>query len=119
MQYMILIYSDPAEMQVRSESEQREMFGEYMAYSESLRQAGVYHSGEGLEPASTATTVRVRDGKQLISDGPFAETREVLGGFYLIECESLDDALAHAARCPGARHGSVEVRPVMQIPART
>jgi hypothetical protein len=119
VQYMILIYSDPAEMQQQPESEQRQMVGEYMAYSESLRQAGVYQSGEGLEPPSTATTVRVRDGKQLISDGPFAETREVLGGFYLIECESLDDALTHAAACPGARHGSVEVRPVMQIPART
>jgi len=119
VQYMILIYSDPAEMQQQSESEQRQMVGEYMAYSESLRQSGVYQSGQGLEPASTATTVRVRDGKQLISDGPFAETREVLGGFYLIECESLDDALTHAAACPGARHGSVEVRPVMQIPART
>ena len=119
MQYMILIYSDPAAMQQRTESDPRDMMGEYMAYSESLRQAGVYQAGEGLEPASTATTVRVRDGQQLISDGPFAETREVLGGFYLIECESLDDALGHAGRCPGARHGSVEVRPVMQIPTRT
>ena len=115
VQYMILIYSDPAEMQQQSESEQRQMVGEYMAYSESLRQSGVYQSGQGLEPASTATTVRVRDGKQLISDGPFAATREVLGGFYLIECESLDDALTHAAACPGARHGSVEVRPVMKF----
>jgi hypothetical protein len=119
VQYMILIYSDPALMQQRSGEEQREMMGEYMAYSESLRQAGVYQTGEGLEPASTATTVRVRDGQQLITDGPFAETREVLGGFYVIECDTLDDALAHAGRCPGARHGSVEVRPVMQIPART
>ena len=119
MQYVILIYDDPAVLGAMPEHERRALMGEYMAYSESLRQAGVYVDGQPLEATTTATTLRLRDGKQLITDGPFAETREALGGFYTIDCETLDDALAHAARCPSARTGSVEVRPVMRIPAAT
>ena len=120
MQYMILIYTDPdARSGAMTEEEGKALMREYFAYGDSLREAGVYVDAAPLEAADTATTVRVRDGQRLISDGPFAETREVLGGYYVIDCESLDTALDHAARCPGARLGSVEVRPVMAIPART
>ena len=117
MQYVALIYSDPSTIAAMPAEERDGMMGDYLAYSESLRQAGVFVDGAPLEGADTATTVRVRDGKRLTTDGPFAETREVLGGYYVLECESLDEALEHAARCPGARHGSIEVRPVMAIPA--
>jgi hypothetical protein len=119
VQYMLLIYDDPNVWQELSEGDRNAMMGEYLGYTEGLRQAGVYVEGAPLESTQTATTVRQRDGRQLITDGPFAETREVLGGYYVIECESLDDALAHAGRCPSARFGSIEVRPIMQTPART
>src|SRR5436305_12258420 len=117
MQYAVLIYDEPAVWERMSEEERNAVMGEYFGYSESLRSAGVYVDGNPLESASAATTVRVRDGQRLTTDGPFAETREVLGGYYILECDSSDDALAHAARCPSARFGSIEVRPVMQIPA--
>jgi hypothetical protein len=117
VQYVLLIYSDPAAMAEMSEADRNAFMGEYFAYTEGLRQAGVFVGGEPLESTDTATTVRQRDGKQLVTDGPFAETREVLGGFYLLECDSLDAALEHAGRCPGARIGSIEVRPVMAMPA--
>ena len=117
---MILIYTDPAARSATMPEEQgAALMREYIAYGDSLREAGVYVDAAPLEGADAATTVRVRDGQRLISDGPFAETREVLGGYYIIDCDSLDGALDHAARCPGARLGSVEVRPVMAMPART
>ncbi len=117
---MILIYTDPAARSAAMPEEQGEaLMREYIAYGDSLREAGVYIDAAPLEGVDTATTVRVRDGQRLISDGPYAETREVLGGYYVIDCDSLDAALDHAARCPGARFGSVEVRPVMAMPART
>lgn len=119
MQYMILIYDDPEVLGAMTEGERRAFMGEYFAYTEGLKQAGVYVDGAPLESAQTATTVRRRDGQQLVSDGPFAETREVLGGFYMIECDTLDTALEHAGRCPSARIGSIEVRPVMVVPATT
>ena len=114
MQYVALIYSEPSALESMPAEERDGIMGEYLAYSESLRQAGVY-----VDAAPLATTVRVRDGKRLTTDGPFAETREVLGGYYVLECESLDEALDHAARCPGARYGTMEVRPVLAIPARS
>jgi len=86
---------------------------EYSAYTQSIVQSGNFKAGDGLQPTSTATTVRVRDGKILATDGPFAETREQLGGYYLVEARDLDAAIAMAARIPGARDGSIEVRPVM------
>jgi hypothetical protein len=116
---MILIYDDPQVIGGMSEEERQAFMGEYFAYTEGLKQAGVYVDGAPLESAQTATTVRQRDGQQLVSDGPFAETREVLGGFYMIDCDTLDAALEHAGRCPSARVGSIEVRPVMVIPAAT
>jgi hypothetical protein len=97
-----------------------EMAGVLAAYGEFGREveaAGAFLGGEGLQPTPTATTVRVRDGERLITDGPFAETKEQLGGFYLLECKDLDEAIEWAAKIPGAQHGSVEVRPVMNYEA--
>jgi len=89
----------------------------YGAFGEAAKEAGVLLGGEGLQPTSTATTVRVRDGEALTTDGPFAETREQLGGYYLLDCKDLDDAISWAAKIPGAQNGSVEVRPVMDYEA--
>ena len=114
-QYMILVYDDETQWQRMSEAEAGRAFGEYMQYTQTLVEAGVLREGAPLHPTSTATTVRVRDGRTITTDGPFAETKEQLGGYYVIEVESLDVALEWAARCPGAREGSIEVRPVMQV----
>jgi hypothetical protein len=114
MQYMLLIHSD--ETRDATEDERNAMFGEYFAFSDSVRDVTL--SSAPLEPSTATTTVRVRDSETLITDGPFAETKEQLGGYYLIEVDTLDEALEIAARCPGAKHGSVEVRPLMPIPAR-
>jgi len=111
---MLLIYQ-PADYQP-SESKQSEMFQAYMAYSERIRKAGAFVDGAALVPPTSATTVRIRDGKRLITDGPFAETKEFLGGFYVLECDSLDRALELAADCPGASYGSIEIRPFMDLP---
>lgn len=113
MHYMLLIYSAPEAWQNLSEDERNALYAEYGRLSSDLRERGAYVAGDELQATDTATTVRVRDGETLISDGPFAETKERLGGYYLIEAESLDEALAWAARIPSARHGSVEVRPVV------
>jgi hypothetical protein len=118
MQYMLLIYDDPAVLGRMSEEESRAFMGEYMSFTENLRSAGAIVDANRLESADTATLVRVRDGERLVTDGPFAETREALGGYYVVEAESLDEALAHAARIPSARTGTVEVRPVMLVPAQ-
>jgi hypothetical protein len=117
MQYMLLIYNDEAAWQTMSEEERGRMLNEYFAYSDELRAAGAYVAADALQPTADATTVRVRDGEQLVTDGPFAETKEQLGGYYLIDADSLDEATAWAAKIPSARLGSIEVRPVMQIPA--
>ena len=96
------------------------IYGEYGAYTQGLRDNGSYVAGDALQPIAAATTVRVRDGEQLVTDGPFAETKEQLGGYYLIEAESLDDAIEHASKIPAARSGSIEVRPVVvydEVPA--
>ncbi len=116
MQYALLIYNDESGFANVSEDDGKKMMGEYFAYTESLRGAGAMQAGEGLQPTQAATTVRVRDGETLTTDGPFAETKEQLGGFYLIDVASLDEALEWAAKIPGARTGSIEVRPVMVYP---
>jgi hypothetical protein len=116
MQYLLLIYLVEKDFTALSEAEQGKIFGEYMAFTGSIRQSGNYLGGEALESVATATTVRVRNGKTLSTDGPFAETREQLGGYYLIEAENLDAAIAIAARIPDARTGSIEVRPIMPTP---
>jgi hypothetical protein len=90
----------------------QKMLGEYQDFTKSIIQSGNFKAGDRLQPTTTATTVRVRDGKMLTTDGPFAETREQLGGYYLVEARDLDAAIGIAARIPGARHGSIEVRPI-------
>jgi hypothetical protein len=120
MQYVILIYDEntanpPAEPPPPEVLKQ--VMAEYLAYTKWLIDRGVYKGGEALQPVPTATTVRIKDGRTLTTDGPFAETKEALGGFYLVEARDLDEALDFAARCPGAKVGSIEVRPVMELPA--
>ena len=92
-------------------------FGEYAAFTALVRERGAYEAGEALQPTATATTVRVVDGQTVATDGPFAETKEALGGFYLVEAADLDEAIDYAARIPGARHGSIEIRPIYEIAA--
>lgn len=116
MQYILLIYANEAEQAKRSAEENAQIFDAYMSFSKSIKDSGHMKGGEPLEPSSTATTVRVKGGKVVRTDGPFAETREQLGGYYLIEAKDLDEAVAIAARIPDANGGSIEVRPVMQIP---
>ena len=113
MQYLLMIYRSEAELGKMDAAAGKEMMAEYGAFTQSIIQSGHFKAGDGLQPVTTATTVRVRDGKTLTTDGPFAETREQLGGYYLVEAKDLDTALAIAARIPGATTGSVEVRPVM------
>lgn len=112
MQYLLLIYQNEAEMASRSKADADTMHGEYAAFTQSIIQSGHFKGGERLHPASAATTVRVRGGKTTTTDGPFAETREQLGGYYMIEAKDLDEATAIAARLPGSKYGSVEVRPI-------
>jgi hypothetical protein len=113
MQYLLMIYRNEAEIGKMDAAARQSLTAEYGAFTQSIIQSGHFKAGDGLQPTSTATTVRVRDGKMLTTDGPFAETREQLGGYYLIEARDLDAALAIAARIPCAKSGSVEVRPVM------
>ena len=115
MQYAILIYSDEKIDANMSKEELDAWMGEYWAYTDALQKSGGYKGGEALHPTASATTVRVRDGKKLTTHGPFAETKEQLGGFYLVEAANLDDAIEWAAKCPGARVGSIEVRPVVDF----
>jgi hypothetical protein len=111
VKYALLIYSNDTEWENLSEDEQKGIYGEYFAISESPGIVG----GQELQPADTATTVRVADGSTLTTDGPFAETKEALGGFYLLDADNLDDAIAMASRIPAARRGgAVEVRPVVE-----
>lgn len=115
MKYMILIYGDESGFDKMSgdEAAMREMMAQWGKYTGAMREAGVYRSGAGLMPTRAATTVRVRGARTLSTDGPFAETKEQLGGYYVIEVPDLDEATKWAARCPVAAHGSIELRPVM------
>jgi hypothetical protein len=115
MKYMLLIYT-PDIGRDRTQEEWGAMMPPYMAYNEMMRASGSMLDGAPLEEISAATTVRIRDGKRVITDGPFAETKEFLGGFYMVDCATLDEALELAAKCPGALDGSIEVRPVLEIP---
>jgi hypothetical protein len=116
MQYILLIYASEAMQAKRSEAENNAVFGGYMDFTQSIKGSGHYVAGEPLEASKTATTVRVKDGKTMRTDGPFAETREQLGGYYIIEAKDLDEAVSIAARIPDAKGGSIEIRPVMKIP---
>jgi hypothetical protein len=112
MQYLLLIYRNEAEFNQMDAAAIQKMTEEYGAFTQSIIQSGHFKGADRLQPVTTATTVRVRDGKTLTTDGPFAETREQLGGYYLIEAKDLDTALGIAARIPSAREGSIEVRPI-------
>jgi Uncharacterized protein conserved in bacteria len=112
MQYLLMIYQNEAEYAKMDAATGKKITEEYGAFTQSIIQSGHFKAGDALQPATTATTVRVRDGKTLTTDGPFAETREQLGGYYLVEARDLDAALAIAARIPGAKTGSIEVRPI-------
>ena len=113
MQYLLMIYRNEAELGQMTADDRKKMTAEYGVFTQSIIQSGHFKAGDGLQPTTTATSVRVRDGKTLTTDGPFAETREQLGGYYLVEAKDLDTALGIAARIPGATTGSIEVRPVM------
>ena len=113
MKYLCMIYGDETKWSSATPEQLSEVMDAYNSFTEEASAAGVIAAGEGLEPTSSATTVRVRDGERMLTDGPFAETKEQLGGFYLLECGSLDEAIEWAGKIPGASEGSVEVRPVM------
>lgn len=115
MRYLCLIYDDEKVWEALSQSEMEAHIGEYFAFTESIKQSGHYLAGEALQPVRTATTVRVRNGKVSATDGPFAETKEQLGGYYLIEARDLNDAIQVASRIPSARIGSIEIRPIMEF----
>jgi len=113
MQYLLLIYQ--AELPAGAQPDPDEMAAEFAAYdvfTRETRDRGQFIAGEALEPTSTATSVRVREGRTVVTDGPFAETKEALGGFYLLECKDLDEAIEMAARIPAAKRGTIEVRPI-------
>jgi hypothetical protein len=117
MQYLLIIYDSEKVWADMPKAESDKLFGEYMTFSKEIRESGHFVAGDALQPVHTATTVRVRDGKVTTTDGPFAETREQLGGYYLINAKDLDEAVKIAARIPSAKIGSIEIRPVMQFSA--
>ena len=112
MQYLLLIYGNEAGMQSAGKADVEQMMAAYGAYTEAMKKAGVLASANRLKPSTAASTVRIADGKTKVLDGPYAETKEQLGGYYLIEVPDLDAALSWAARCPGANFGTIEVRPI-------
>jgi hypothetical protein len=113
MQYICLIYGDEQSFEGMGDEDRNQVMADYMAFTESIGKSGNLVAGDALQPTTTATTVRVRNGETLVTDGPFAETKEQLGGYYVIDAKDADEALAIAARIPGAQHGSIEVRPVV------
>jgi hypothetical protein len=112
MKYMLTIYDDQSQWATAAPGDVNTMMDGYRRFGEEVTRNGAYVAGEGLEPVSTATTVRVKNGERIVTDGPFAETKEQLGGFYLLDCKDLDEAIEYAAKIPGAQSGCVEVRPV-------
>jgi hypothetical protein len=113
MKYALTIYVDEGQRDAASEEDRNATAQAYGALTQEMQEKGVLLAGEGLYPTPTATTVRVRDGERSVTDGPFAETKEQLGGFYVLDCKNLDEAIEWAAKIPGSHQGSVEVRPVM------
>src|SRR5262245_27105724 len=118
MQYLCLIYSDETMWPRMSKEDAESMMAEYMAFTAKVKESGHYLGGNRLQPTHTSTSVRVRNGNLSATDGPFAETKEQLGGYYLIEAKDLNDAIQVASRIPGARVGTIEVRPIAPVPAR-
>ncbi|HEV7165772.1 MAG: YciI family protein [Gammaproteobacteria bacterium] len=115
MQYLLLIYSNEADYAALDKATAKALSDEYTVYTQEIIKTGHFKGGERLKPVATASTVQVKNGKTLTTDGPFAETREQLGGFYMVEAKDIDEAIALAARIPGARHGSIEVRPIWPL----
>ena len=115
MRYLCLIYDEEKKLGTMPKAESDQFMGEYFAFTEGIKQSGHYLGGEALQPVQTATTVRVRNGKTSTTDGPFAETKEQLGGYYLINARDLNDAIQVASKIPSARIGTVEVRPIMEF----
>ena len=115
MRYLLLIYQNEAEQAKRSQEELGARYGAYEAFTEEVQKRGVFLGGEAVMPINTATTVQVRGGKTLTTDGPFAETKEQLGGYYLLNCKDLDEAIEFAAKIPAAKDGSIEIRPIMEF----
>jgi hypothetical protein len=115
MRYLCLIYGDESQWAKYSPQDQQAVGESYAKYTQDAQNAGVFEAGEGLQPTATATTVRVRNAKTSTTDGPFAETKEQLGGFYLLNCKDLDAAVEWASKIPGASGGSVEIRPVLEM----
>jgi hypothetical protein len=115
MRYACLIYDNETEINAVFEKEGDAIMGEYFAFTEDIRKSGHYHAGEALQPVATATTLRIRNGKLQTTDGPFAETKEQLGGLYLIDARDLNEAIQIASRIPSCRYGSVEIRPVVDF----
>jgi len=118
MQYLLMLYSDESQWNELTPQQQEQGLAAYMAYGEALRKAGVFINSNRLRPRGDATTVRVVDGKTQVLDGPYADSKEQIGGYYLIDVPDLDAAIQWAARCPGASHGTVEVRPVWPTPMK-
>ncbi len=118
MRYVCLIYDDEKVIDAMPKDATDAFFGEYFSFSEDLQKSGKYIAGEALQPVSTATTLRMRNGKLSTTDGPFAETKEQLGGFYLIEASDLNDAIQIASRIPSVRTGTIEIRPVIDFSAQ-
>lgn len=117
MKYMLLIYSDPKAWEGLAEADMGAMMGEYFAFTQSIIESGEMVAGDPVQGLETATTVTVRGGEQIVTDGPFAETKEVLGGYYVVDVTSVERAHELAAQIPDARTGKVEVRPILEMPA--
>jgi len=115
MRYLLMIYTDEKTEAGMSKEEQEAYMAGYSAFSQTARGRGAYLGGEALQSTGTATAVRVRNGQTVTTDGPYAETKEQLGGYYLLNCKNLDEAIELAAMIPGAKHGTVEVRPIMEF----
>jgi hypothetical protein len=115
MQYLLLLYSQESGWQSMTKAQQEQGVAAYGAYTEALKKAGILKGSNRLQPISTATTVRIAEGKQQVLDGPYVDSREQLGGYYLIDVPDLDSAISWAARCPGASHGTIELRPVWSV----
>jgi hypothetical protein len=116
MRYALLIYDDQSDWANATPEESQATMNAYMAFTKDVQERGLMQAGEALQPVTTATTVRSRNGETLTTDGPFAETKEQLGGFYIVDCKDLDEAIEVAAKIPGAKNGSIEVRPIMETP---
>ena len=115
MKYMLLIHDDEKAWAKMTDAERQRIYGEYGQFGQQIKDTGHYLAGAQLQPTTTATSVRVRDGKRLVTDGPFAETREQLGGYYLVNAKDLDEAIGITARIPSAKAGTIEVRPVVEM----